>query len=290
MWSGLSTNPPVEFRAKVMPPAESLTANACELEAGISLLTNEEPISFRAVTSSLPSARVLPRLVKICTTPLAASEPYSELAAAPLMTSIRSMSSEAMSARVARLMVPSMMISGFWEPEMLVAPRSRMDGAPAGSPFAWTTRTPDTFPASAPSAVVPGTSWIWSAETLPTAKASFLVEVASFTPVTTSSSSRSGSSLSVKLTSWLPWLSVIALMAGGFVGIRATRGRVGRQLADPGLGATERLAVRAGDLPRDRCLALGLGGRQGDHGGDPSAPQEDGERRTPLHMVPRVNE
>ena len=119
-------------RRKVLPSAATL--KACTLALGIRLVTNDAPTSLRTVTRSFPSARFLPRLVKICTTPLAASEPYSELAAAPLMTSIRSMSSEETSASDARLMVPSMITSGSWEPAMLVAPRSRMLGAPDGSP------------------------------------------------------------------------------------------------------------------------------------------------------------
>jgi len=42
---------------------------------GNPLREDDDPTSLRRVTSSFPSARLRPRLVKICTTPLAASEP-----------------------------------------------------------------------------------------------------------------------------------------------------------------------------------------------------------------------
>src|SRR3989442_8258809 len=53
-----------------------------------------------------------PRFVKIWTTPFAASEPYKDEAAAPFTTSTRSMSSELMSDRPCRVIVPSTMSSG----------------------------------------------------------------------------------------------------------------------------------------------------------------------------------
>src|SRR5437870_13631804 len=93
-----------------------------------------------------------PRLVKICTTPLAAFEPYKDDAAAPFTTSTRSMSSELTSARPWWVIVPSTMISG---PDVsleghrvapgrvsaqaegdviAVAERSRIGGPPPGAP------------------------------------------------------------------------------------------------------------------------------------------------------------
>ncbi len=50
------------------------------------------------VAAVIVLAPAWPRLVKICTTPLFAREPYSAAAAAPLMTSTRSMSSGSRSA------------------------------------------------------------------------------------------------------------------------------------------------------------------------------------------------
>ena len=90
----------------------AVTLYGCEKLFGIVLRRSLLPISLRTVTLVWPEASAAPRLVKICTTPLAASEPYSELAAAPLMTSIRSMSSELISASERREIVPSTMMSG----------------------------------------------------------------------------------------------------------------------------------------------------------------------------------
>src|SRR5437016_10699873 len=86
-----------------------------------------------------------PRLVKICTTPLAAFEPYRDDAAAPFTTSTRSMSSELMSARPKCVIVPSTMINGPGTSVAAhggtvhadgdvraVAPRSRIVGWPPG--------------------------------------------------------------------------------------------------------------------------------------------------------------
>src|SRR5438093_1560562 len=70
---------------------------------GMSLGRNDRPYSFRTVTTSFPSGSLSPRLVKICTTPFAAFDPYRDDAAAPFTTSTRSMSSELMSARAWRL-------------------------------------------------------------------------------------------------------------------------------------------------------------------------------------------
>ena len=55
---------------------------------------SEKPAVTTAVQIGVPA---MPRLVKIWITPLAASVPYSVVADAPLITSIRSMSSAAMS-------------------------------------------------------------------------------------------------------------------------------------------------------------------------------------------------
>ena len=82
-------------------------------------------------------------------TPFAAREPYSEAAAAPLSTSIFSMSSASMSAMLAPRITPSTMYSGSCErPEalMLLGPRSRIDGAEPGRPEPETTVAPATLP------------------------------------------------------------------------------------------------------------------------------------------------
>src|SRR2546427_13206089 len=82
------------------------------MDVAIDFGRNDWPYSLRTVTESLPSGMRSPRLVKIWTTPFAASEPYKDDAAAPLTISTRSMSSELISASVCRVMVPSTMISG----------------------------------------------------------------------------------------------------------------------------------------------------------------------------------
>jgi len=84
------------------------------------------------VTRIPPSATGLPRLVKICTTPFAASEPYSADAAAPFTSSNALHVLPAMSASPNREITPSTMISGSCRPPMLVAPRSRSEGSPPG--------------------------------------------------------------------------------------------------------------------------------------------------------------
>src|SRR5205807_2323396 len=102
-------------------------------------------------------------------TPLAASEPYSDEAAAPLTISTWSMSWELMSARPCRLIVPSTMING---PELSVAghgcelhaegvasdvaARSRTVGSAPREPLASISRPPATLPSSAPSAGAAG--------------------------------------------------------------------------------------------------------------------------------------
>src|SRR6059058_220427 len=112
-------------------------------------------------------------------TPLAASEPYSDEAAAPLTISTWSMSWELMSARPCRLIVPSTMING---PELSVAghgcelhaegvasdvaARSRTVGSAPGEPLASISRTPATLPSSAPSAETAGASRSCDASTL----------------------------------------------------------------------------------------------------------------------------
>ncbi len=55
-----------------------------------------DPCSMRAVTRARPGR---PRLVKIWITPVAASDPYSVLAAPPFVISTRSMSEMRMSAQ-----------------------------------------------------------------------------------------------------------------------------------------------------------------------------------------------
>src|SRR2546423_15333606 len=95
-----------------------------------------------------------PRRVKIWTTPLAASEPYRDDAAAPFTTSTWSISCELMSASPCRLIVPSPITSG---PDWfvgghgrdaqapgdvgLVAERSRIPGSGPGGSLPWLTPT-----------------------------------------------------------------------------------------------------------------------------------------------------
>src|SRR6266581_9088618 len=150
--------------ASVYVPSVSITYGDASA-VGIALGRNDWPYSLRTVTTSLPSGTRSPRFVKICTTPFAASEPYSDDAAAPFTTSTRSMSSELMSARPWRVIVPSTMISGpdtlvdgqGWlvQADLLVsavAERRRMIGSPPGAPLASMSRTPATFPSSDPRA------------------------------------------------------------------------------------------------------------------------------------------
>src|SRR6266487_6093244 len=110
-----------------------------------------------------------PRLVKTWTTPFAASEPYNDDAAAPFTTSTWSMSSELMSARPCRVIVPSTMMSGpaadveghgcelqAEGDERAVAERSRIVGSPPGAPLELISRAPATLPSSEPSAETAG--------------------------------------------------------------------------------------------------------------------------------------
>src|SRR5206468_2590499 len=144
---------------------------------------NDWPYSLRTCTTSLPSGTRSPRFVKTWTTPFAASEPYSDDAAAPFTTSTRSMSSELMSARPCRVIVPSTMISGPGasvaghgcelqaEGDVrAVAERSRIVGSPPGAPLELINRAPATFPSSEPSAVTAGACCSCDASTCPTAK------------------------------------------------------------------------------------------------------------------------
>ena len=194
----------------------------CESAQGIALGRNDWPYSLRTVTTSLPSGMRSPRLVKIWTTPLAAFDPYSDDAAAPFTTSMRSMSSELMSARPWCVIVPSTMISG---PGVAVeahggtvqaegdvravAPRSRIAGSPPGAPLGLISRAPATLPSSDPSAETPGASCSWAAVTIPTEVVSFFRSISPATPVTTTASSVIGSNLSTKSWVWVPGVSVI---------------------------------------------------------------------------------
>lgn len=173
-----------------------------------------KPASTRVVTRSAPSASEAPRFVNTCTTPFAASEPYSEDAAAPLITSMRCTSWGAISASPKRVITPSTMNSGSCRPLMLVAPRRRSATSPPGCAEVGTRRTPATLPCSACSALVPGTACSSSALTVPTAKGSFLRSIASATPVTITSSRRSGSASSAKFCSCVPGLRVIVRDTG----------------------------------------------------------------------------
>ena len=183
---------------------------------------NDWPYSLRTLTTVRPSGILSPRLVKTCTTPFAAFEPYSDDAAAPFTTSTRSMSSELTSARPNRVMVPSTItrgpgtsVDGHWAwPQAdgvvtAVAPRSRRTGSPPGEPPPERTRTPATFPSSAPSADTAGACSSCEASTLPTANVSFFFSVASATPVTTTASSVIGSNFRSRSCVWVPGVSVI---------------------------------------------------------------------------------
>ena len=188
---------------------------------------NDWPYSLRTVTTSLPSGTRSPRFVKIWTTPFAASEPYSDDAAAPFTTSTRSMSSELMSARPCRVMVPSTMMSGpaadveghgcelQAEGDVrAVAERSRIVGSPPGAPLELISRAPATLPSSEPSAETAGACCSCDASTWPTEKVSFFASVASATPVTTTASSVIGSNLSSRFWVCVPGVSVIWRVAG----------------------------------------------------------------------------
>src|SRR5260370_10435470 len=110
MWSGLICGlEAVEIGAFVKSTYGplGLTKYGCASDTGMVVGRNEWPYSLRTVTESAPSAIREPRLVKIWMTPLAASDPYSDEAAAPFTISMWSMSSELMSAREWRAGVPA---------------------------------------------------------------------------------------------------------------------------------------------------------------------------------------
>src|SRR5438034_4089923 len=173
------------------------TTYGCASDTGIVFGRTDWPYSFRTVTASRPSASLSPRFVKIWITPFAASEPYSDDAAAPFTSSTRSMSCELMSASPCRVMVPSTMTSGpdtlvdgqGWlvQADLLVsavAERRRMIGSPPGAPLASISRTPATLPSSDPRADTAGASWSWERSTWLTANGTFLSSVPPAVPVT----------------------------------------------------------------------------------------------------------
>ena len=210
------------FASRANSPA-AVTLYGCEKLFGIVLRRSLLPYSLRTVTLVWPAASAAPRLVKICTTPLAASEPYSELAAAPLMTSMRSMSSELMSASERREIVPSTMMSGSWLPVSDVGPRRRMRGAEPGSPFTAVTLAPATRPLRAPSGDEAGASLICALSTAATANVVFFCDVASDTPVVTTASRFSTSFSSSKFCSLRPAERVIERRIGRYPMLRASR-------------------------------------------------------------------
>jgi len=124
---------PFASRRNVQPSAA--TPYGCSTDTGTSFGEKEAPNSLRSDTWRAPSGILSPRLVKIWTTPFAASDPYREEAAAPFTTSIRSMSSALMSASVPRVIVPSTMINGSCVPVMLVAARRRIFVSDPGWPL-----------------------------------------------------------------------------------------------------------------------------------------------------------
>ena len=83
------------------------------------------------------------------------------------------MSSDATSARVSRVIVPSTMMSGSVLPLMLAGDRSRMAGAAPGCPDTVTTLAPATFPLRLAIGDVPGASLSAVASTTATANAVF---------------------------------------------------------------------------------------------------------------------
>ena len=95
-----------------------------------------------------------------------------------------------------------------------VAPRSRITGSLPGAPLPWITRTPATFPSSAPSAETAGAAFSWLESTLPTANVRFFRSVAAPVPVTTTSSSCITSNWSWKSKVCVPGLNVICRTSG----------------------------------------------------------------------------
>ena len=87
---------------------------------------------------------------------------------------------------------------------MLVAPRNNTETPPPGSPSVRMILAPATFPRIASSAVPVGITTMSFAEIWSTVNASFTAWVASATPVTTISLSRSTLGCSLKLTMVVP--------------------------------------------------------------------------------------
>jgi hypothetical protein len=159
------------------------------------------PNSVRAVMRVFPISMLLPRAVRIWITPLAAREPYSEAAAAPLTTSMLSMSSEAMSAGLEPRITPSTTYRGATVLRMLVGlRRTTRASPPPGCPLPRSTCTPDTLPWSAVAAEPVVGTGRFAALTRPTAKGTLVPAVGAVTPVTTSPSISSTDGRSRKST------------------------------------------------------------------------------------------
>jgi hypothetical protein len=175
---------------------------------------------------------MLPRFVKICTTPLFAREPYSAAAAAPRVISTRSISLGLRSARrfcgfdrvprsascaeLLSTITPSTMYSGS-EPEMNeFVPRSRTETPPPpGMPEFWVICAPATLPWSARS-TVSASLWLMSDEsTVAILVPTFRFSVAVPVPVTTISLRFTAlTEIAISPTALSPALTSIRRVAG----------------------------------------------------------------------------
>jgi hypothetical protein len=156
--------------------------------------------------------------------------------AGPLSTSMLSMSCTLMSDRLPFVITPSTMRSGACVApgDSEVAERRRTVVSPPGTPEPVATRAPETLPVSADTGLSAGTSWICASSTRPTAKPSLRVDVASATPVTTTSFRRSGSCASWKFSvSVAPGVTVTVRVIGVKPMKRAVS-RTGRPVARAG--------------------------------------------------------
>ena len=143
-------------------------------------------------------------MVIICTTPFPAKEPYKEEPAAPFITSIVSISSTAMSLKLPLfiLIIPSIMIKGFWLPLIEVEPLNLISGAEEGLPEDCTILTPEILPRKALAGSPAGTSSRALDETLPIEKPKFLTGVPIATPVITTSSNKLSADKEILISDW----------------------------------------------------------------------------------------
>src|SRR5690606_20631141 len=125
-----------------------------------------------------------PLFVMTDITPLPAREPYSAAAAAPLTTSMDSISSTLISERLPVRIIPSTKINGEELVLKLLSPLNSRSAPWPGFPLTDEVFKPATLPAKAEAAEVAGTTFNCSAETLVTDTVIFFLEVAPATPVT----------------------------------------------------------------------------------------------------------